>query len=494
MKKLFLHLGLPKTGSTSFQYTCRQNINLLEKQNFIYPILNSSHISVKNNPEHHFMIHSLFMNKPETFISNILYSDGDIEGLNQYYLKTFTDTLESDKNVILSAEGIASLPVEKLEEFKNFLLKYDVEIIPIAVIRSPYSFNCSCMQQWIKVGIKNNISFVKQTEELDKIKKVFPNTYFESFKKVCTHPHGPTGFLLDFMGVDYADFHFISTQVGLSNTLTRVQSALNVFEPSSRNNQKNPKFLDVTGLDDKEAFPDKYFLTEEEYSLIKTECDAENTYIKEHFGEEFTDREIKFSHEDGTIKLCKVIINALTAQKDEQLENKETHNSTQYSLQEQPNNLQEQHSKLEERYSILQEHHNNLEQQYSNLQEHHTNLEERYNNLQGHHSNLEELHNTLHEQHTSLEKAYSSIEERYNTLQEQHNNLEESYNNLEERHFEISTDSTLFKCIKFNYQRYRILAEITFGKRKVRYKKKKQFYKNAILKLRQSEQSTTFTH
>ena len=38
MKKLFLHMGLHKTATTSFQATCSKNAEELSKQNYLYPV------------------------------------------------------------------------------------------------------------------------------------------------------------------------------------------------------------------------------------------------------------------------------------------------------------------------------------------------------------------------------------------------------------------------------------------------------------------------
>ncbi len=309
MKKLYLHLGYAKTGTTSFQETCAINAKSLLEQGFFYPSFKSEYtdLEIENNHGHVFL--SLYHAKPESLRFNIDNNVKDIAKLHKDYIDQLENCLSLDKNIIISGEVIPNLSKETLREFKATLESCNFEIIPFIVIRSPYAFSCSLSQDMIKWGLENQ-DFYVQSPMIEKIKEVFPNTLFYAFNTACNHKDGALAFLFEKIGIDYTNFDFIRKNEGISNIITRVQDRINKNTLKRIDNATNANFIDLTSYDSKE-FKDKYLLTEEEYTKIKSYCDNENAYMQEHLGNEFTDKKIKFSKEDDILKLCLSLIDRL---------------------------------------------------------------------------------------------------------------------------------------------------------------------------------------
>ncbi len=313
MKKLYLHLGYAKTASTSFQETCAKNALLLEEQGFLYPSFKSAHTSQKCENNHGHVFLSLYHAKPESLRFHIDANVQDIKSLHEDYIHQIENYFSTNKNLLLSGEAIPNLSQATLFEFKNTLESCGFEIIPIMLIRSPYAFSCSLQQDMIKWGLEKQ-DFYVQSPMITKIKKVFPNTQFYPFSEACKHKDGAIAFLFEKCSIHYNNFEFVRSNEGISNIITRLQDRINSNTLKRVDNKQNANFIDLTKFDSK-AFTDKYLLTEEEYNKIKEYCDNENEEIIKLLDETFCDKEIEFSIEDDTLKLCLNLIDRLEKNK-----------------------------------------------------------------------------------------------------------------------------------------------------------------------------------
>ncbi len=273
-------MGLPKTGTTSFQATCKANTSKLLAQGFVYP-----NIAKKENE--------------------------DMQSFFQNFIKEISSCLSSEKNMIISAESISSLNKEGLKTLKDFFISYNFEIIPIILVRSPYELICSAFQQRIKAGLaQDDTFFPKTSDRIQNIKEVFENVQIFAYNTVCKHEHGLIHFLFEKMNVDSKDFEIKHANKGLSNTITRIQKSLNAKNPAMLNGAVKPNFISVKDLDSKD-FTQKFLLTEEEFAKLKIEFEDEQRYFIENLGEEFIDKEIQFTKEEPVVSLCNAIIKVL---------------------------------------------------------------------------------------------------------------------------------------------------------------------------------------
>lgn len=293
MKKLFLHMGFHKTATTSFQHTCASNRLELESQGFIYPLF-----YCEENPEenpitnHSLPLYSCFSKDPSTYHMNIKLKIKNIDYANQQYIRQLEQAFDGDHNMIVSGEDISLLKPESLGRLISFFEKYRFEIIPIILVRSPYSLHCSNLQQQVKDGWHIKFTnFISQKESIVKFKKIFGKKInFISFSEACQHRKGPVAFLLDYMGVDSTKITIINRNPGLSNKFIRFQNYLNKYQPAILNDKVNLKHIKA-----KRYKGEKFYLTEEELNEIIDQLHQENSFFSKELGPRFCDTEFKTS-------------------------------------------------------------------------------------------------------------------------------------------------------------------------------------------------------
>lgn len=148
LKKIFLHVGADKTGSTAIQHTFHQNRRLLTEFGYLYgPQLDHELLAVYfsdapsevDSPDGRSKKHDLEKARKDAvkFISDL---DSDIKNASTPYL-------------VLSYEGFANLAGKELFRVKSFLDIYTDNIEVIYYLRPPQSYACSAISQRIKFGI-----------------------------------------------------------------------------------------------------------------------------------------------------------------------------------------------------------------------------------------------------------------------------------------------------------------------------------------------------
>lgn len=166
-KKLILHIGMNKTGSSSIQETLYRN-NII---NYRYFQLGSSN--------HGGIIQLLFIkNFVNSNKNRLLLSQEEIDrriiNIKKKLLKEIQ--MEIYQNYILSAEILIALTIEELESIKEFFSPYFESIDIVGYIRPPKAFSESFFQQELKSGLgqktPRNIGCVYQ-ERVEKFDKVF---------------------------------------------------------------------------------------------------------------------------------------------------------------------------------------------------------------------------------------------------------------------------------------------------------------------------------
>lgn len=153
-KKLILHIGTHKTGTTSIQNTLQKNCDQLSKYGVYYP---------KEHPNNHSIsLYSLFLNEPEDYFfikqffnlnsKKELYKK--IEELKTYWKSQFEKFMKSEYDCfIVSGEDFEFLPRKgKLNEFLEFIKPYFDDIKIIVYFREPKAYMLSAIQQNIKFG------------------------------------------------------------------------------------------------------------------------------------------------------------------------------------------------------------------------------------------------------------------------------------------------------------------------------------------------------
>lgn len=239
IKKVYLHIGMHKTATSSIQATMYHNKELLRKieKGILYPNKwGESHcapmysIFTENPESYHYHIKNR-RTKKEIEIFNKRMKDNIIKEIN--YTKCETLLISGEEISILS-----TLAVEKIRVFFNEVLP-NVDIKIIISTRESSSFISSTFQQATKGGnsLKTYISRLSRFQSLyyDRIEKFIKffskeNIIAYKFEDACKHEYGPVGYFLQVLGVkkdEIKNFDIKKTNEGVSDKAVELIAYIN---------------------------------------------------------------------------------------------------------------------------------------------------------------------------------------------------------------------------------------------------------------------------
>lgn len=315
MKTCYLHLGLHKTASSSFQQTCAANIARLQQERLHYPIFSCpsakpSRLKISN---HSVPLRSLYEQNPAEYHINKRWKIKDIENVNRQYQMQWDQSLDSDSSLIISGEGISLLPVAALERLMSAITSKGFAIQAMALVRSPLDYAHSIAQQLIRGGqylevvgfgeLRRPTTMPRLTipdgcREISKLLTVFGGTIrFAPFYEACQYPMGPVAYLLEeFCGCQSTcNYTFKQTQESKSNLWVRYQNQLNARWPRfDRKKRLNPDYIQ---LPDNYISSGKFRLTRSEILLLQSQIDSSNHNMSGLLGDQFVMAQPDFSEE-----------------------------------------------------------------------------------------------------------------------------------------------------------------------------------------------------
>lgn len=307
MNEVIIHLGLHKTASSSIQVTCANNGKLLRKYGYYYPIFEYDDKKINN---HSIPFYSLFCDSPRNYHINIKWGV-DAEQANREYRNQLDQIVSRKENIILSGEGISTLPEKSLLSLKQYFESNGFRIRAIAFVRSPVSYQISAAQERVKNG--SVISYSNRYFPCSKIRKlqsVFsPNIDFFPFRAVCAHDYGPTGFFLELAGLNKKDFkniNYFQRNESLSDQAVRLISYINEVEPffiinrSNNNREINPNRSYQDTVDFQKIGGNKYKPSHSEIQHIMEKAKQENDWLRDNMGNDFCDDEMDLHFNDTT--------------------------------------------------------------------------------------------------------------------------------------------------------------------------------------------------
>lgn len=144
MRKIYLHIGIWKTGTTTIQKTLHSSRDILMQNDVYYPDIDSNHT---------FMA-SAFHDAPDDFIvAKSRGISGDI--LSEWHrssLKKFETEIAETTNTVISSEFLLDLSKHKIRTLKEYLEKHFDEIAIITYIRHPIDHVTSAINEQVKQG------------------------------------------------------------------------------------------------------------------------------------------------------------------------------------------------------------------------------------------------------------------------------------------------------------------------------------------------------
>ena len=305
MKTCFLHLGLHKTASSSFQQTCASNLKFLIKQGLHYPLFECVYSQPKrlkiNN--HSVPLRCLYDKNPKNYHINKRWKINRLDEAIRDYDAQLTKALASEASIILSGEGLSLLSGKALSQLVERIRARGFEIRPLALVRSPLDYAHSIAQQLIRGGQHlelvgcgpllvpqpmKRLTIPDGQRELTMLRSVFgQDLKLVPFRRACVHPNGPVGYLLEeFCGVSNLELiRFQSSQESKSNGWVRIQNLINRRWPIFH--QRKQLNSDHFRLQDDLASTGKFRLTRNEVDLLKDQLARSNQAMVDLLSEEF---------------------------------------------------------------------------------------------------------------------------------------------------------------------------------------------------------------
>lgn len=224
IKTIFLHIGVHKTASTTFQKIAYVNRETLKSKGYLFPEFRIGRAPINN---HSIPLVSLFHPAPETYQINVLHGITGVESVANLH-DAYREQLRAQLNqfdghsLLLSGEGISTFDKEQVENLKTFLLGFTNKNVQFKVIlfcRHPVAIVTSRIQECIKHGILSVDDAVKREMNKDAgyylniistFSAVFgsENLTVLRFEDAVKHPAGPSAALLSTIGVDLTGIEF----------------------------------------------------------------------------------------------------------------------------------------------------------------------------------------------------------------------------------------------------------------------------------------------
>lgn len=258
IKKIYLHIGLHKTGSSSIQVSLAKSAEFLKQNGYLYPIFKARNDEIYN---HSIPIYSLFAKKPENYHANISRDNinpEEIEKLHKKYIEQLRNQIISFKreNLIISGEDISGFNLIQLQNLKKFLIELvgeQAKIEVIVFVRNPVDAIQSRIQEGVKHGkVLDDILNNEQQITHKHFSRVFTH-YLEVFKledikiirfeDAIKHEHGLVGCFLSNIGASklvQKKIKYIYANKSISYEALILQSAINSQIPEFVNGANNP--------------------------------------------------------------------------------------------------------------------------------------------------------------------------------------------------------------------------------------------------------------
>jgi hypothetical protein len=148
-KSGILHIGLPKTATTSCQEALFANREmLLKRHGLFYPPMAASHNS---------MLVVMFMDDPRSHVtvkSRGITTPEAAERLRRRYVENMEASIAGAgwETLVLSSEGLSNLPAKSLAKLRDWLHRFTEDWTVLLWSRHPVSYTTSNVQQLIKGG------------------------------------------------------------------------------------------------------------------------------------------------------------------------------------------------------------------------------------------------------------------------------------------------------------------------------------------------------
>ncbi|MCF8360270.1 MAG: hypothetical protein K9H26_16070 [Prolixibacteraceae bacterium] len=301
IKKVFLHIGLHKTASTSIQNSLANSYDRLKNNNFLFPLF---YLNNKRIVNHSIPFFSLFTKNPANYSANFnlnITNRKDIEEVHSNYLNQLKEQIKAFKgeNLIISGEDISRLTCTQLESLKYFLFDLTnagIEIEVIAFVRNPVDLVLSLIQEMVKHGEVIDDLFFKAAERVKNRYQSTFSKFIEIFSKESIkvyrledaqkHQNGVCGFFVSVIGgseeLQQKVTLFYSNR-SITYEGVRFLSAINKKIPFRINGKINPERKTISKADISKFPGQNFFISNADKHLIWKNSQVDLQWLYENF-------------------------------------------------------------------------------------------------------------------------------------------------------------------------------------------------------------------
>jgi len=160
-KKLYLHLGLHKTGSTAFQVAAHENSSILLENGISYRAYSYNqpvaiHADTRYTYNHSEVIYNIYSNQRKEYHWNNWFGLKDIDSAAADFRRQMEEELDQSLSILWSGEDIADLETQELISLIGDVEKHGFDIVPFVFIRDPFDVLAASIQEDISRGVYND--------------------------------------------------------------------------------------------------------------------------------------------------------------------------------------------------------------------------------------------------------------------------------------------------------------------------------------------------
>ena len=229
--EILLHVGLPKTATTSIQATCARNEERLSQHGWQYPVF---HLDERRITNHTIPLVGLVDDNNHVAIR---WGVDPVEA-RQDYDRQIREFVSRDdlRHTLLSAEGVSEWDLKRLPALHQYLQGLSCRLRLVAVVRDPMEWIQSLVQQYVKMGrVLETLDFGNMAVNLKnrflRLERVFGDDLTVlDFEKLKAHPQGVVGGFLHDIGFSdelLGRMKFIRVNESWSDEAIRMASHIN---------------------------------------------------------------------------------------------------------------------------------------------------------------------------------------------------------------------------------------------------------------------------
>ena len=293
-KPAIIHIGFPKSGSSSVQKTFALNRRVLSKAGWHYARFTQFGRDAVNHSTP--LINLLAQHSNELKI-NLKVGANRAEQVAKFRAE-LEQNLACDLPLIFSGENICGMGVPALKALKAAFDDAGRDIRIIGFIRPPTEYCESLVQQLVKDGAVDlglRCPLEKYlSHRVRRVRQVFPDAEFYPFDRVKADAGGPPGFLADLIEPGLSarlTQHRVNASVSANavELLRHLNRVLPVF-PDGDAPQINPLRLHGDARPLFRLSGERFRLRPPDMAVIAEQIAEQNTWLERHLGAEFCDQ------------------------------------------------------------------------------------------------------------------------------------------------------------------------------------------------------------